>query len=248
MVEPNLINLSVIQSEDSLALSLIQTAKNVAHYKFIKNEWIETNIKGVLFIYKRTEVPYTSLFILNRLQVKNLIQPLTKDLEFELKEPYIFYKINKNEQEIYGIWFSNTKECQCIYLLLKMLTDHSRLKNNNSLEKFEDIPICIESLLNSSNVIEKENSKIVNITNKFFKENTINDNEKEELTSLNRSLFKPVPLMPILNVLNQDIEKKSNKILQKDQLKNTIIYLLQNDKKFLDQIYDTYVEVMDNNA
>ncbi|CAK9296083.1 unnamed protein product [Gordionus sp. m RMFG-2023] len=129
-----------------------------------------------------------------------------------------------------------------------MLTDHSRLKNNNSLEKFEDIPICIESLLNSSNVIEKENSKIVNITNKFFKENTINDNEKEELTSLNRSLFKPVPLMPILNVLNQDIEKKSNKILQKDQLKNTIIYLLQNDKKFLDQIYDTYVEVMDNNA
>ncbi|XP_060595922.1 mRNA-decapping enzyme 1B-like isoform X2 [Ruditapes philippinarum] len=47
--------------------------------------------------------------ILNRLGLNNLIEPITKDLEFQQQDPFLLYR---NAKSIYGVWFYDKDECK----------------------------------------------------------------------------------------------------------------------------------------
>ncbi|CAC5416860.1 DCP1B [Mytilus coruscus] len=52
--------------------------------------------------------PTHGFMILNRLGLNNQIEPITKDLEFQLQDPFVLYR---NSKAIYGIWFYDKDEC-----------------------------------------------------------------------------------------------------------------------------------------
>lgn len=56
--------------------------------------------------------------ILNRLKPNNLIEPIQKDLEFQLHDPFLLYRTTK---AIYGIWFYDKDECVRVGRLVNSL-------------------------------------------------------------------------------------------------------------------------------
>ncbi|XP_033624086.1 mRNA-decapping enzyme 1B-like [Asterias rubens] len=56
--------------------------------------------------------------IMNRLSMNNLTEPVTKDLEFQLQDPFLLYK---TAQSIYGLWFYDRTECQQVSRLMESL-------------------------------------------------------------------------------------------------------------------------------
>lgn len=115
------VNVSAIRRVDPLVKDLVDSATHVALYSFngLKNEWDKTNIEGALFVYRRKDNPLYSMFILNRNSPENLIEPVVKELDLQLQNPFILYK---NKQGlIYGIWFYNKEDCYRISDILQKL-------------------------------------------------------------------------------------------------------------------------------
>lgn len=106
-------NLAALQQRDPYISEIIDTASQVALYSFNAktNEWEKTSIEGSLFIYKRSATPLRGFMILNRLGLNNLIEPIAKDLEFQLQDPFLLYR-NAKTKSIYGIWFYDKDECR----------------------------------------------------------------------------------------------------------------------------------------
>ena len=96
-------NFAALKRADPYAKEIIDSATHVALYTFEENEWEKTNIEGALFVYSRNGEPYHSLVIMNRLNTNNLIEPVSKGIELQLKEPFLLYRNAKCR--IYGIWF-----------------------------------------------------------------------------------------------------------------------------------------------
>lgn len=133
------VNVSAIRRVDPLVKDLVDSATHVALYSFNghKNEWDKTNIEGALFVYRRAENPLYSMFILNRNSPENLLEPVVKELDLQLQNPFILYK---NKQGlIYGIWFYNKEDCHrisdCLQKLVKELTQVPSSSKPNSKNK-----------------------------------------------------------------------------------------------------------------
>lgn len=106
-------NLAALQQRDPYISEIVDTASQVALYSFNckTNGWEKTSIEGSLFIYKRSATPLHGFMILNRLGLNNLIEPIAKDLEFQLQDPFLLYR-NAKTRSIYGIWFYDKDECR----------------------------------------------------------------------------------------------------------------------------------------
>ncbi|XP_064631956.1 mRNA-decapping enzyme 1A-like [Lineus longissimus] len=119
------INLAALQQRDPYITDIVETASQVALYSFSPkaNEWEKTDIEGTLFVYSRSASPINGFMILNRLGLNNLIEPLIKDLEFQLQDPFLLYK---NANSIYGIWFYDKDECARIGQLMNSLVQVTR--------------------------------------------------------------------------------------------------------------------------
>ncbi|XP_069795830.1 mRNA-decapping enzyme 1A isoform X3 [Narcine bancroftii] len=76
----------------------------------------KTDIEGTLFVYTRSASPYHGFTIMNRLNMKNLVEPINKDLEFQLQDPFLLYR-NSN-LSVYSIWFYVKNDCQRIAELM----------------------------------------------------------------------------------------------------------------------------------
>nr|XP_031526667.1 mRNA-decapping enzyme 1B isoform X1 [Vicugna pacos] len=63
---------------------------------------------------------------MNRLSMENRTEPITKDLDFLLQDPFLLYRNARSS--ICGIWFYDTEECQRIAELMKNLTQYEQLK------------------------------------------------------------------------------------------------------------------------
>lgn len=116
----NRMNLAALQQKDPYITDIVDTAKQVALYLFSakENEWERTSIEGTLFVYRRSASPDNGFMILNRLGPNNLIEPITKDLEFQLHDPFLLYRTVK---AIYGIWFYDKDECARVGQLMNGL-------------------------------------------------------------------------------------------------------------------------------
>ncbi|XP_068950421.1 mRNA-decapping enzyme 1B isoform X3 [Petaurus breviceps papuanus] len=122
------ISLAALQRHDPYINRIVDVASQVALYTFghRANEWEKTDVEGTLFVYTRSASPKHGFTIMNRLSMENRTEPITKDLDFQLQDPFLLYR--NARLSIYGIWFYNKEECQRIAELMKSLTQYEQLK------------------------------------------------------------------------------------------------------------------------
>ncbi|XP_069619028.1 mRNA-decapping enzyme 1B [Ranitomeya imitator] len=126
------ISLAALRRQDPYIQSIVDVASQVALYTFSHkaNEWEKTDVEGALFVYTRSASPQHGFTIMNRLSMENRTEPITKDLEFQLQDPFLLYR--NARFLIYGIWFYSKEECQRIAELMKNFTHQEQLKAQHS--------------------------------------------------------------------------------------------------------------------
>lgn len=152
------INLNALKNQDPFAKKIIDSALKVAVYKFLskKNEWQKLNVEGSLFVFERMFEPMHSLAVMNTLALDLFIHPLTHDLEFQDRNPFLLYKSNN---DIYGIWFIDTNDCERIKNVIENLTEKAkerRLSKKTSKSSLFDLTTI---------TINEGNENTVNINN-----------------------------------------------------------------------------------
>ncbi|XP_057558493.1 mRNA-decapping enzyme 1B isoform X4 [Hippopotamus amphibius kiboko] len=122
------ISLAALRRHDPYISRIVDVASQVALYTFghRANEWEKTDVEGTLFVYTRSASPKHGFTIMNRLSMENRTEPITKDLDFQLQDPFLLYR--NARLSIYGIWFYDKEECQRIAELMKNLTQYEQLK------------------------------------------------------------------------------------------------------------------------
>ena len=90
---------------DPYIVNIEAHSSQVALYKYNsgKGDWEKTEVEGTLFVYEREAEPQHGFTIMNRLSMDNLVEPVTKELDFQLQSPFLLYR--NNVGDIYGIWF-----------------------------------------------------------------------------------------------------------------------------------------------
>jgi hypothetical protein len=93
------INLNALKNQDPFATNILDTAQKVAVYKFLakKNEWKKLDVEGSLFLFERVVEPLHSFVVMNTLALNLFLQPVTHDLEFQDRNPFLLYKSNNGE-------------------------------------------------------------------------------------------------------------------------------------------------------
>ena len=94
--EDKRINLNALKNHDPFATNILAQAQRVAVYKFLtkKNEWKKLDVEGSLFLFERMVEPMHSFVVMNTLALNLFLQPITSDLEFQDRNPFLLYKTN----------------------------------------------------------------------------------------------------------------------------------------------------------
>ncbi|KAI4300517.1 hypothetical protein L6164_033887 [Bauhinia variegata] len=116
------LNLTVLQRMDPFVEEILFTAAHVSFYEFniLNNQWSRKDVEGSLFVVKRSKQPRFQFIVMNRRNTDNLVENLM-DFEFELKKPYLLYR--NAAQEVIGIWFYNSDECEEVANLFNRILD-----------------------------------------------------------------------------------------------------------------------------
>ena len=69
--------------------------------------------------------PLHSFVVMNTLALNLFLQPITSDLEFQDRNPFLLYKSNN---DIYGIWFIDKEDCDRIKSLILRYFKYSTYK------------------------------------------------------------------------------------------------------------------------
>ncbi|XP_067250248.1 mRNA-decapping enzyme 1A [Chanodichthys erythropterus] len=123
-----LMSLAALQHYDPYITTLLDVTGQVALYTFNSkaNEWEKTEIEGTLFVYARSASPHHGFTIMNRLSTENLVEPINKDLEFQLQDPFLLYR--NGNLGIYSIWFYDKADCQRIAQLMLQIVKQEALR------------------------------------------------------------------------------------------------------------------------
>uniref|UniRef100_A0A8C5R516 5'-(N(7)-methylguanosine 5'-triphospho)-[mRNA] hydrolase n=1 Tax=Leptobrachium leishanense TaxID=445787 RepID=A0A8C5R516_9ANUR len=162
-------SLAALRHRDPFISSIVDVTGQVALYSFSPRtgEWEKTNIEGTLFVYTRSASPHHGFTIMNRLNMNNLVEPVNKDLEFQLHEPFLLYR--NASLSIYSIWFYDKNDCQRIAKLMMEVVqlESERTKTRASphadagAERSIDI---LEMLSKAKNDYEKVRGREENLT------------------------------------------------------------------------------------
>ncbi|XP_034019843.1 mRNA-decapping enzyme 1B-like [Thalassophryne amazonica] len=120
------ISLAALQRQDPYINNIVDVACQVALYTYNNrtHEWEKTEVEGTLFIYTRLASPRHGFTIKNRLSMENLTEPITKDLDFQLQDPFLLYR--NARLAIHGIWFYDKEDCHRIAQMMKILTQQEQ--------------------------------------------------------------------------------------------------------------------------
>nr|XP_043633874.1 mRNA-decapping enzyme-like protein [Erigeron canadensis] len=141
-----ILNLTVLQRMDPYIEQILITAAHVTFYEFNVelNQWSRKDVEGSLFVVKRNTQPRFQFIVMNRRNTENLVENLLGDFEFELQVPYLLYR--NASQEVNGIWFYNTRECEDVAnLFTRILGAYSKVPpkqkvNKSEFEELEAVP------------------------------------------------------------------------------------------------------------
>ncbi|XP_066523152.1 mRNA-decapping enzyme 1B [Hoplias malabaricus] len=189
------ISLAALRRQDPYINNIMDVASQVALYIFNNetNEWEKTDIEGTLFVYTRLASPKHGFTIMNRLSMDNLTEPITKDLDFQLQDPFLLYR--NARLSIYGIWFYDKADCQRIAELTKNLTRQEQQLHTQSqcgcispqrLESREGKGVDILQMLTKARD-EYDKCKVTSEPKEIGSAGAIYDNP---------NVFKPIPFNP----------------------------------------------------
>ncbi|XP_074564042.1 mRNA-decapping enzyme-like protein isoform X2 [Curcuma longa] len=138
------LNLTVLQRADAFVEEILLTATHVVLYTFSVelNQWNRKEVEGSLFVVKRNTQPRFQFIVMNRRNADNLVEDLLGDFEYEVHMPYLLYC--NASQEINGIWFYDSHECEAVANLFgRILNAYSKvqpkLKPASSKSEFEEV-------------------------------------------------------------------------------------------------------------
>ncbi|XP_020081294.1 mRNA-decapping enzyme-like protein [Ananas comosus] len=108
------LNLTVLQRIDPFVEEILITAAHVTFYEFNidLNQWSRKDVEGSLFVVKRNTQPRFQFIVMNRRNTDNLVEDLLGDFEYEVQVPYLLYR--NAAQEVNGIWFYNSQDCEAV--------------------------------------------------------------------------------------------------------------------------------------
>ncbi|XP_074331911.1 mRNA-decapping enzyme-like protein isoform X2 [Apium graveolens] len=142
------LNLTVLQRMDPYIEQILITAAHVTLYAFDihLNQWSRKDVEGSLFVVKRSTEPQFQFIVMNRRNTENLVENLLGDFEFEVQVPYLLYR--NADQEVNGVWFYNSRECEDIAnLFTRILNAYEKIPpkpkvslNKSEFEELEAIP------------------------------------------------------------------------------------------------------------
>lgn len=104
-------NLAVLQRLDDQIQEILYSATHVAVYEFdTKGKyWKRSNIEGTLFLVKRRSQPRCQIMVLNGKGTDNFYEEVDGSLETEMLDTFLLY--TKGNNQLYGIWFYEDKNC-----------------------------------------------------------------------------------------------------------------------------------------
>jgi len=178
----------------------------VAVYRFIpkKNEWRKLDVEGSLIIFERMVEPLHNMVVMNTLALNLFLQPITSDIEFQDRNPFLLYKSPANE--IIGIWFIDKDDCERIKTLIIKLTESAKQRRTKR----------IESNTNSENTAENT------------KASAATESASSSVSALfNDSLISPLNLLNLSNNNNAIVNINGNdNSIEQIQGKTDIIQML----------------------
>uniref|UniRef100_A0A2K6AVT7 5'-(N(7)-methylguanosine 5'-triphospho)-[mRNA] hydrolase n=1 Tax=Macaca nemestrina TaxID=9545 RepID=A0A2K6AVT7_MACNE len=126
-------SLAALKQHDPYITSIADLTGQVALYTFCPkaNQWEKTDIEGTLFVYRRSASPYHGFTIVNRLNMHNLVEPVNKDLEFQLHEPFLLYR--NASLSIYSIWFYDKNDCHRIAKLMADVVEEETRRSQQAV-------------------------------------------------------------------------------------------------------------------
>ncbi|GAV59459.1 DCP1 domain-containing protein [Cephalotus follicularis] len=142
------LNLTVLQRIDPFIEEILITAAHVTFYEFNidSNQWSRKDVEGSLFVVKRNTQPRFQFIVMNRRNTDNLVENLLGDFEYEVQKPYLLYR--NAAQEVNGIWFYNSRECDDVAnLFSRILNAYSKVPpkpkvspRKSEFEELEAVP------------------------------------------------------------------------------------------------------------
>ncbi|NXQ35794.1 DCP1B enzyme, partial [Alaudala cheleensis] len=192
------ISLAALRQHDPYISGIVDVASQVALYTFghRASQWEKTDVEGTLFVYTRSASPRHGFTIMNRLSMENRTEPITKDLDFQLQDPFLLYR--NARLSIYGIWFYDKEECQRIAELMKNLTQQEQFKAQQGSGAG-----LSPMIMNSANNKEVDILRMLTkAKDEYTKCKTCS--EPKQITSSsaiynNPNLIKPIPVKPSEN-------------------------------------------------
>ncbi|XP_064592005.1 mRNA-decapping enzyme 1B isoform X1 [Zonotrichia leucophrys gambelii] len=189
------ISLAALRQHDPYISGIVDVASQVALYTFghRASQWEKTDVEGTLFVYTRSASPRHGFTIMNRLSMENRTEPITKDLDFQLQDPFLLYR--NARLSIYGIWFYDKEECQRIAELMKNLTQQEQFKAQQGTGTGVS-----PMIMNSANNKEVDILRMLTkAKDEYTKCKTCS--EPKQITSSsaiysNPNLIKPIPVKP----------------------------------------------------
>ncbi|XP_008808817.2 mRNA-decapping enzyme-like protein isoform X2 [Phoenix dactylifera] len=138
------LNLTVLQRMDPSVEEILMTAAHVTLYEFNidLNQWSRKDVEGSLFVVKRNAQPRFQFIVMNRRNTDNLVEDLLGDFEYEVQAPYLLYR--NAAQEVNGIWFYNSDDCEAIAnLFSRILSAYFKVppmpKVSSTKSEFEEL-------------------------------------------------------------------------------------------------------------
>ncbi|WOL04522.1 hypothetical protein Cni_G13243 [Canna indica] len=141
------LNLTVLQRIDPFVEEILMTAAHVTLYEFNieLNQWSRKDVEGSLFVVKRNAQPRFQFIVMNRRNTDNLVEDLLGDFEYEVQVPYLLYR--NAAQEVNGIWFYNSPDCEAVAnLFSRILNAYSKVppkpkvSSKSEFEELEAVP------------------------------------------------------------------------------------------------------------
>ncbi|WOL17728.1 hypothetical protein Cni_G26521 [Canna indica] len=141
------LNLTVLQRIDPFVEEILMTAAHVTFYEFNieLNQWSRKDVEGSLFVVKRNTQPRFQFIVMNRRNTDNLVEDLLGDFEYEVQVPYLLYR--NASQEVNGIWFYNSHDCEAVSnLFSRILNAYSKVppkpkvSSKSEFEELEAVP------------------------------------------------------------------------------------------------------------
>ncbi|XP_039564304.1 mRNA-decapping enzyme 1B isoform X1 [Passer montanus] len=165
--------------------------------------------------------PRHGFTIMNRLSMENRTEPITKDLDFQLQDPFLLYR--NARLSIYGIWFYDKEECQRIAELMKNLTQQEQFKAQQGTGTGVS-----PMIMNSANNKEVDILRMLTkAKDEYTKCKTCS--EPKQITSSsaiynNPNLIKPIPVKPSENQQQRISQQSKNADAEPQHLSLTALF------------------------